>query len=389
MPDDATTPERDHGPRARTGVWLVGARGSVATTTATGLLGLLRGAPPTGVVTAGPAFAAAPLPGLDELVLAGHDLVDTPLVKRAEALADEGVVPHTLVREVADDLERTDARVRPAPLGGATTPAAVAALTDELRTFRRDHDLDHLVVIDVSSAEPAPTWDRAPTTDADLDAALTAGTAPPSVVAALGALEAGAAYVDFTPGAATTVPAVIARAEALGLPLVGRDGKTGETLVKTVLAPLFADRALHVRSWVGTNLLGGGDGRQLEDPANAEGKLATKGQSLESILGAPVTQRVHIDHVPDLGEWKTAWDHVHFEGFLGTAMNLQFTWQGCDSALAAPLVIDLARLTSLALQRGESGQLPAFGFFFKDPLGTDEHRLDRQLERLVAWALDS
>jgi myo-inositol-1-phosphate synthase len=103
-------------------------------------------------------------------------------------------------------------------------------------------------------------------------------------------------------------------------------------------------------------------------------------------MGGPVEGRTHIDYVPDLGEWKTAWDHVTFEGFLGVRMALQFTWQGCDSALAAPLVLDLARLVARAHEKGRCGVLPELGYFFKSPLGTDEHALAAQYTRLRAFA---
>ena len=85
-----------------------------------------------------------------------------------------------------------------------------------------------------------------------------------------------------------------------------------------------------------------------------------------------------IEYLPDLGDWKTAWDHVHFAGFLGVPMTLQFTWQGCDSVLAAPLVLDLVRLTELAHRRGHVGQMPFLASFFKSPYGVSEHRFDRQ-----------
>jgi myo-inositol-1-phosphate synthase len=87
-----------------------------------------------------------------------------------------------------------------------------------------------------------------------------------------------------------------------------------------------------------------------------------------------------------MGEWKTAWDHVTFEGFLGVRMSAQVTWQGCDSTLAAPLVIDLARLTALAHQRGRSGPLAALAFFFKDPVAATDHRVVAQYDTLQAWA---
>lgn len=95
---------------------------------------------------------------------------------------------------------------------------------------------------------------------------------------------------------------------------------------------------------------------------------------------------MHIDYVEDLGDWKTAWDNIRFDGFLGTRMTMQFTWQGCDSTLAAPLVLDLVRLLARAHAVGESGPLGDLAFFFKAPLACEEHRLAQQWERLCAWS---
>jgi myo-inositol-1-phosphate synthase len=209
---------------------------------------------------------------------------------------------------------------------------------------------------------------------------------PASSLYAYAAFTAGCAYVNFTPSTGASLPALDELARRQGVPHAGRDGKTGETLVKSVLAPMFAHRALRVRAWSGTNLLGGGDGATLADPEAARSKTASKARGLPEMLGHEVEGEVHIDHVAEMGELKTAWDHVLFEGFLGNRMTLQFTWQGCDSALAAPLVLDLARLTALALRRGEAGPLPALGFFFKEPLGSREHDLTRQFDALAAWA---
>ncbi|GAB3883829.1 hypothetical protein GCM10029964_043840 [Kibdelosporangium lantanae] len=99
-----------------------------------------------------------------------------------------------------------------------------------------------------------------------------------------------------------------------------------------------------------------------------------------------MTAPLHIDNVANLGERKIAWDHVAFEGFLGAQMSLQFTWDGYDSALAAPLVLDLARLVAAAHADGQSGPLADLAFFFKDPLGTDEHRFAQQTRMLTDWA---
>ncbi len=93
------------------------------------------------------------------------------------------------------------------------------------------------------------------------------------------------------------------------------------------------------------------------------------------MLGYKPQSHVSIEYIESLDDWKTAWDHIHFEGFLGTKMTLQFTWQGCDSLLAAPLVIDLARLALLAQRRGESGLMPHLACFFKSPIGRGRTRL--------------
>ncbi len=107
---------------------------------------------------------------------------------------------------------------------------------------------------------------------------------------------------------------------------------------------------------------------------------------LADTLGAPVEGEVHIDDVPALGDWKTAWDHIAFDGFLGARMFLQTTWQGCDSSLAAPLVLDLARLAARAHERGLSGPLGELGFFFKDPVGEGPSSLAEQYAELKRFA---
>jgi myo-inositol-1-phosphate synthase len=375
----------------RVGVWLVGARGSVATSAVCGAAALRAGlVPPVGCVTELPDVARARLPSYSDLVFGGHDVTGCPLDKRAEQLVEGGVLPRSVVAGVRADLRAAEAEIRPGYDGTAgTSQRAVAdALAVDLRDFAARHALRRLVVVNVSSTERRRTPHPAAASLATLEPALDGGEAvlPPSALYAYAAFTAGFPFVDFTPSAAVGSPALAELAHARGLPWAGNDGKTGETLVKAALAPMFAARALRVRSWAGTNLLGGGDGANLADPAAAAAKLASKSQVLSTVLGEQVVEPLHIDYVPDLGDWKTAWDHVSFEGFLGVRMSLQFTWQGCDSALAAPLVLDLARLVARAHEVGEAGPVGAFGFFFKDPAGSTEHRLEAQYEALRDWA---
>jgi myo-inositol-1-phosphate synthase len=378
---------------AGTGLWLVGARGSVATTAVVGLLALrARLVEPVGCVTERPEFAGVPLPAWEDIVVGGHDVVHTPLEKRAEQLADAGLIPHRVLAATATGLRAVDARIRdgyhPATHTGAQADA-IARLVEDITTFRGEHGLDRVIVVNVSSTEP-PAPSLPEYADLDLLEAALADPArsvlPPSSLMAYAALRAGCPFVDFTPSPGLRLPVLHDLALSLGLPYAGSDGKTGETLLRTVLAPMFTARALRVRSWAGTNLLGGGDGANLADPVQAAGKLESKARGLAALLGEGVTAPLHIDNVPDLGEQKTAWDHVSFEGFLGARMNLQFTWTGLDSSLAAPLILDLTRLTAAAHAAGQSGPLASLAFFFKDPVATDEHRFAQQTDMLTEWA---
>jgi myo-inositol-1-phosphate synthase len=380
-----------------TGVWLIGTRGSVATTAISGAAAVRAGlAPPTGCVTEEAGFAPADLPALGDLVFGGHDLAETCLPKRAEQLARSGVLPDRLPELIHDDLLAADAEIRSGTglaAGGEADPPhtqaeAAAGLAADIAAFRERRALDRVVVINVASTEPPCAPHPAHGSLAALTAALDSGdpVLPPSSLYAYAALSAGCAYVDFTPSTGARLPAIDELARARVLPYAGSDGKTGETLVRSVLAPMFARRGLRVRSWSGTNLLGGGDGAALADPAAAASKNASKQRVLGETFGYPVDGEVHIDYVGELGDWKTAWDHILFDGFLGARMAMQFTWQGCDSALAAPLVLDLARLMARAHESGRSGAVPELAFFFKDPVGTTQHDLSAQYETLRTWA---
>ncbi|MEW2635643.1 inositol-3-phosphate synthase [Streptomyces sp. NPDC048389] len=343
----------------RTGVWFVGARGSVATTAVAGCAAVTAGLhPPTGMVTETPAFTGTGLPTLPSLVFGGHDTAHCPLPKRAEHLTEAGVLPHGLASAVRAELEAADREIRQGGPGAGDTRSdeeLIAAFAADMAAFRSRNALARVVVVGVASTEPLPEPG--------------AVRLPPSSLYAAAAVRAGCPYVNFTPSTGLRTAALADAVAAGGLPHAGRDGKTGQTLLRSVLAPMFLQRALTVRAWSGTNLLGGGDGAALADPAAAAAKNAGKERVLADTLGTVPEGEVHIDDVPALGDWKTAWDHIAFDGFLGSRMILQTIWQGCDSALAAPLVLDLARLVARAHEAGLSGPLPELGFYFKDPDG--------------------
>ncbi|MCM4082832.1 MULTISPECIES: inositol-3-phosphate synthase [Paractinoplanes] len=370
-----------------TGVWLIGARGSVAVTSMVGATALRAGlAEPLGCVTELPELAGPALPGLAELAFGGHDISDITLEKKVENLVAAGVLPARPAAAVADQLAGLQRELRPVP--SAETQLEVARLiAQDIDDFRRRRGLERVVVVNVSSTEPIFPAGPEHETLAALETALATGgqVLPPSSLYAYAAFTAGCSYVDFTPSTGARLPALRELADREGLPYAGHDGKTGETLVKSVLAPMFAMRHLRVRTWSGTNLLGGGDGANLADPAANAAKATSKQRVLAETLGYQPQGTSHIEYVDDIGDFKTAWDLITFSGFLGTQMRMEFSWHGCDSALAAPLVLDLARLTAAAHAAGRGGALTDLAFFFKDPIGEVPHALAEQWAALVGF----
>lgn len=211
------------------------------------------------------------------------------------------------------------------------------------------------------------------------------------VVYAMAAVRCGIPLVNFTPND-VALPAVVARAAEGGVPLLGRDGKTGQTYFKVVLASALKARSLYVDGWYSLNILGNADGENLMDPACAAGKLANKTDLLDDLLGYTVGERygrgshkVHIDYYPPRGDAKEAWDVIDLKGLFGLPMSLRLNLQGRDSILAAPMVIDLARWAVAAQAAGYGGLMPELGFFFKKPEGENPPlTFQDQFDRLAA-----
>lgn len=388
-----------------TGVWLVGARGNVGTLAIVGARAIAHDAiSTTGMVTAREPTASLNLLNVGNIIFAGHDVQSGSIEQTAQMAYESGGVPNQEVLDVVrDDLHEIDSRIN---IGTARRCGAVDELTtnqlddecdsiadivsqirDDYTTFVDSQELDRLIVVNVASTEP-PLEDSARYSTLEaFERAIEEDDPklPASTLYAYAALTDGHPYINFTPSTGSDLGGLNELAEINDVPHMGRDGKTGETLMKSALAPMFAGRNLHVLSWEGHNILGNTDGLVLEDGENKAGKIESKASLLEEILGYETHNAVRIDYTPSLGDWKTAWDHIHFEGFLETKMKLQFTWEGSDSALAAPLILDLIRLIDFADEHGEGGLQPQLASFFKSPLGVDEHDLSRQFELLYSY----
>ncbi len=391
----------------RLGLWLIGVHGGLATTMMVGARLIARGlASESGLITATEAFRHIDVHPLDSMVFGGHDIRRSTVFDSAyEIHRENGTIPLEPLLELKNEWAAIDSWCRLGTsmnCGGTinsfadrrvksrrdTLSEIVAGIRRDIREFREAHDLDQVVVLNLASTEPPLELlreHRTPTGLARLIREDRRDALRASSLYSYAAILDGHPFINFTPSNACLLPGHLKMALKKGVPVMGNDGKTGETLVKSALAPMFKYRNLPVLTWQGYNILGDRDGQVLSDDTNKASKISTKDSVLSSILGYPLHTHVSIDYAPSLADLKTAWDFIHFRGFLDYKMSLQFTWQGCDAILAAPVALDLARLADYADRRGESGLMTQLACFFKHPLGVDEQDLHFQFHNLMAY----
>jgi myo-inositol-1-phosphate synthase len=355
-------------------------------------------------LTATPLFDGIALQDLTKIRFGGHEVRTGSVEDSAREIYEStGTIPYPLLQQVRTELGKVSADIKPGCLTNAgrtitrladiaprkrTIRAEIGRLRDDITAFMKRHRLRRCICVNLTSTEPHLRLTRAHAQLARLEAAFdrnSSAAVRPSTVYAYVAASLGLPFIHFTPANAALVPAVRELFDRNGIPYMGSDGKTGETLVKSTLAPMFKYRNLTVLSWQGYNILGDRDGVVLAHAENKRAKVESKDALLSSILGYPLHTHVGIDYVPSLNDLKTAWDFIHFQGFLGYKMSMQFTWQGCDAILAAPIVLDMVRLADLALRRGESGPMRHLSCFFKRPLQVDEHDLHLQWHLLTDY----
>jgi myo-inositol-1-phosphate synthase len=339
--------------RNRIGIWFIGAKGGVASTAIIGLLALKKGlTQTTALVSELPQFKKLDLVDWKDLVLGGHEIRDLSSYEEAMRLCTESrAIDGALIGKLKGDIDKLDKVIRPGTVAnsGATIEglamagvkskatesprATIDRLQTDIKKFADENKLAHVIVINVASTEPPCDASQFPTKWNDLAKLLDKPKKcplPASSLYAIAALELGYSHLNFTPSLGANLPALDELARERKTRHMGYDGKTGETLLKSVLAPMFARRNLNVMSWVGHNIFGNMDGKVLDDPANKKAKVTSKDRLLGQILGYPPQTLVSIEYIASMGDWKTAWDHIHFQGFLGTPMTFQFIWQGCD-----------------------------------------------------------
>jgi myo-inositol-1-phosphate synthase len=380
------------------GIAVVGIGGAVGTTMVAGIelikksLVSIDGLPLAGI-------GGGELFDYRDIVFAGWDLFPEHLAKAAE---QHDVLTHKQSVAVEEQLRS----IKPWPaisdsrflakidggngVSGATHRDSIARLRQDLAEFKKT--TDSVVVINLASTEKlAAEGNEAFNSLDDFEHALDDNSPDisPAMLYAYAAIAEDVPYGNFTPSVSTDIPALIEFAERQEVPIAGKDGKTGQTFIKTVLAPALKARALKVDGWYSTNILGNRDGLALSDEDSLASKIKTKSSVLEDILGYEVE-----DHIVDIryyrprGDNKEAWDNIDISGFLGQQMQIKVNFLCKDSILAAPLAIEIARCLDLARRRGESGIQDQLSVFFKLPMSKNnkpQHAFHVQEQILLIW----
>jgi myo-inositol-1-phosphate synthase len=346
-----------------------------------------------------------PLAGLDDLVFGGWDIFED---NAYESAAHAGVLSEKDLERIKPFMEGIK------PMAGVFEPSYVKKLNGthvkkgkskmdlaeqliaDIENFKTKNDVSRCVAVWCGSTEVyrEPTDVHSSLAKFEKGLATSDENIAPSAIYAYACLRAGVGYANGAPNLSVDFPAIHELAREKGLPICGKDFKTGQTLMKTILAPGFKARYLGLEGWYSTNILGNRDGEVLDDPESFKSKEVSKLGVLEHILQPHLypdlykdfSHVVRINYYPPRGDNKEGWDNIDIFGWLGYKMQIKIDFLCRDSILAAPIVLDLALFMDLAQRAGLSGIQEWLSFFFKSPMTAPglypEHDLFIQLMKL-------
>ena len=327
-----------------------------------------------------------PLAAMEDLVFGGWDIFPD---NAYEAALKAGVLPNEQLEGVKDFL----IAIKPMPAvfdhswvkkidgpnkkKGANWMELADQLRADMRAFKKEHGCDRLVVVWCASTEvfikPGPTHQ----TIESLEKAMRANdpSIAPSMVYAYAAIMEGVPFANGAPNLTVDIPAMVELARREGVPIGGKDFKTGQTLMKTILAPGFKSRMLGVSGWFSTNILGNRDGEVLDDPDSFKTKEESKLSVLHTVLQpelypelyGDLYHKVRINYYPPRADNKESWDNIDIFGWMGMPMQIKVNFLCRDSILAAPIVLDLALFMDMAKRAGMKGIQEWLSFYFKSP----------------------
>ena len=332
-----------------------------------------------------------PLAGLDDLVFGGWDPISANVLEAARTcgvLEERDLAPLSAELEgiVAMDAVFNQRWVK--KLDGARVKPATSkwdqaqALVEDIERFRSENDCERLVMVWCGSTEAYQEPSAVHASVESFETGLRSGdeNISPSQIYAYAALVSEVPFANGAPNLAVDVPCMLELAAQRGVPIAGKDFKTGQTLMKTLLAPGLKARMLGMRGWYSTNILGNRDGEVLDDPENFKTKEVSKLGVLDTILQPEAYPDLYgnIDHVvrinyyPPRGDNKEGWDNIDIFGWLGYPMQLKVNFLCRDSILAAPIVLDLALFLDLSARAGQSGVQEWLSFYLKAPQAATE-----------------
>ena len=412
-------PKKITEPAGKLGILLVG-MGAVSTTTIAGVLAIRNGlAKPIGSLTQMGTIRLGkrtegrsplikefvPLASLDDIVFGGWDIFED---NAYEAAKTAGVLDKDLLEQIRPELEA----IKPMPAvfdrryvkrldgpnvkKGKNKKDLAEQLIEDLRRFKNEHNCDRLVMVWCGSTEVYLTEGPAHASLDSFEKALEANddSIPSSMIYTYAALREGIPYANAAPNLSGDVAAMLELAAKTRSPVAGKDLKTGQTWMKTVIAPGVKARLLGIQGWYSTNILGNRDGEVLDDPESFKTKEESKKSVLDYILQPNLYPDLYkkLDHVvrinyyPPRGDNKEGWDNIDIFGWLGYPMQLKINFLCRDSILAAPIVLDVALFLDLAKRAGMDGIQEWLSFYFKSPQHAKdlypEHDLFIQLMKL-------
>ena len=263
------------------------------------------------------------------------------------------------------------------------------AVREDVRRFKRDNGLQRCVAVWCGSTEVHHEVEEVHSTLKKFEQGLVASdpAISPSMVYAYALLQEGVGYANGAPNLTIDIPALIELSQERGAPICGKDFKTGQTLMKTMIAPGLKARMLGIRGWFSTNILGNRDGEVLDDPESFKSKEVSKLGVLEQILQPEkyadlykdMYHKVRINYYPPRGDQKESWDNIDIVGWLDYPMQIKIDFLCRDSILAAPIVLDLALFMDLAARAGECGVQEWLSFYLKAPQSAGEHDAEQDL----------
>ncbi len=346
-----------------------------------------------------------PLASLDDIVFGGWDIFADNCY---DAAVTAGVLERDLLEQIKPELEKIvpmpavfDRRYvkrldGPNVKKGSNKKDLAEQLRADIRRFKEDNGCSRVVLVWCGSTEIYMTESPAHQTIEAFERALEANddAIPSSMIYAYAALKEGIPYANAAPNLSADVPALLKLAQDNRSPIAGKDLKTGQTLIKTIIAPGLKSRLIGVEGWYSTNILGNRDGEVLDDPESFKTKEESKKSVLDYILQPnlypdlydDLCHVVRINYYPPRGDNKEGWDNIDIFGWLGYKMQLKINFLCRDSILAAPIVLDTALFLDLAQRAGMSGIQEWLSFYYKSPMHAPglypEHDLFIQLMKL-------